>query len=179
MMANPKAPKLMLSLLRHAKATRDEPGGGDIARPLTGRGRRNSDAAGMIIAGSNLEPDFVLCSTSTRTRETLELVRPHLHTQLKLVFADSLYLAGPLTLLRHLHEAPKSARHIMVVGHNPGLHALALELVAGGPQDLIGALGRKMPTCALAVMSFGLGSWPQIMAGTGHLLAFNSPSDAD
>lgn len=181
MVRTPKAakPTLTLSLLRHAKAAREEPGSGDISRPLTGRGRRNADTAGQWLAAAKLAPDLVLCSTAARTRETLELVLPHLATPPKVVYADGLYLAGTLTLLKHLHEAPKRAAHVMMIGHNPGLHALALDLVANGPQDRIAALGRKLPTCGLVVIGFALAAWPEVVAGTGTLLAFTSPADGD
>jgi len=171
---------LTLTLLRHAKASRDEPESGDIGRALTGRGRRNADAVGQWMASAKHLPELVLCSTATRTRETLELVLPHLATaKPKVSYADRLYLAGPLTLLKTLHESPKRTHHLMLIGHNPGLHALALDLVADGPQDRIAALGRKLPTSGLVAISFPLANWTDVVAGSGTLVAFNAPSDGE
>jgi len=178
-MAKTTGMKLTLTLLRHAKAGRGEPAEGDIGRPLTGRGRRNADAIGQWMAAGKLAPNLVLCSNATRTRETVDLVLPHLAIKPKVMLLDSLYLAGPLVLLKHLHDVPNKSAHVMFIGHNPGLHALALDLIAGGPQERIAALGRKLPTSGLVVLSFNLHGWNEVVAGSGTLLSFTSPADAE
>ena len=175
----PRLSKLTLSLLRHAKAAREAPADGDIGRPLTGRGRRNADAVGKWMTAAKLSPDHILCSIAARARGTLELVLPHLAGKPKVTYADALYLAGPLLLLKHLHEAPKRSMHVLMIGHNPGLHALALDLVGTGPQDRIAALGRKLPTSGLAVIRFDLAAWSDVVAGTGTLMAFTTPAEED
>ena len=175
----PLKPTLTLTLLRHAKAARAEPESGDIDRALTNRGRRNADAAGQFLAAAKLAPDVIVCSSAARTRETLELLLPYLLPAPKVSYSDGLYLAGPLTLLKALHDAPKPTSHLMLIGHNPGLHALALDLVAEGPQDRIAALGRKLPTCGLVTMTFALTSWSDVVAGTATLQAFHTPGEAD
>jgi len=175
----PPPAKLTLSLLRHAKAAREAPEGGDIARPLTGRGRRNADVAGQSIAAAKLAPSLILCSSAARALETLDLILPHLAVKPKVSLLDTLYLAGPLVLLKRLHVVPRKSVHVMIIGHNPGLHSLALDLIATGPQDRIGALGRKLPTCGLVVIEFDLASWQDVVAGTGALVSFTSPADSE
>jgi phosphohistidine phosphatase len=75
-----------------------------------------------------------------------------------------------------LHEVPRRFRHVLVIGHNPGLQALALDLIGDGAREQIAALGRKMPTGGLAVISFEASAWRGIVAGTGHLEAFTTPA---
>jgi len=178
-MAGPARQTLTLSLLRHGKAVRDAGEGGDIARPLTGRGRRNATAVGAQMAKSGLTPSLILCSSAARTLETLDLVLPQLAAKPTISLLDTLYLAGPLVLLKRLHTVKKKTPHVMIIGHNPGLHALALDLIADGPQDQIGALGRKLPTSGLVVIEFKLAGWDEVVAGTGTLVNFTSPSDDD
>lgn len=179
MMAKTLPAKLTLTLLRHAKAAREGGEGGDIARPLTGRGRRNAEAVGAHMAEAKITPSLILCSAAARTLETLDLVLPHLPAKPKISLLDTLYLAGPLVLLKRLHAVPGKTAHVMIIGHNPGLHALALDLIADGPQDLIGALGRKLPTSGLVVLSFDLAGWDEVVAGTGTLVSFTAPGDSD
>jgi phosphohistidine phosphatase len=63
----------------------------------------------------------------------------------------------------------------MLVGHNPGLHALALELVGDGDRKLVGALAMEFPTAALAVLTFALTQWADVKAATGRLDHFATP----
>jgi len=176
-----KAPRatLTLTLLRHAKAARDGVDGTDLSRPLTGRGRRNADAVGAHMAEARIAPSLILCSSAARTLETLDLVLPHLTGKPKVSLLDTLYLAGPLVLLKRLHAVPGKTSHVMIIAHNPGLHALALDLIADGPQEQIGALGRKLPTSGLVVMNFALAAWEEVVAGTGTLVSFTAPGDSE
>ena len=175
----PASTKLTLSLLRHAKAAREGAEGGDIDRSLTERGRRDARAVGAFIAKAKLAPDLVLCSSSARTLETLELVLAHFPTRPKISLLDTLYLAGPPVMLKRLHSVPRKSAHVMIIGHNPGLQALALDLIADGPQDKIGDLGRKLPTSGLVVIEFTLQSWDEVVAGTGTLVEYVTPDVAD
>jgi phosphohistidine phosphatase len=149
----------------------------DADRPLTGRGRRNAGAMGAWISSVNLVPDRILCSPAARTRETLDLVTPHVAGKPAIDIVDDLYLAGPLVLLKHLHALKPRDALVLVIGHNPGLHALALDLIAEGPQLRIAALGRKLPTCGLVVVGFDIRRWRDVVAGAGTLMSFTTPAE--
>ncbi len=111
-----------------------------------------------------LRPSLVLCSSAVRTRATVALLlagsRPAGAPEL--VSDDALYLAQPSTLLAVLRETSASHPHVMLVGHNPGLHAVALELVGDGDRKLVGALAMEFPTAALAVLTFALTQWADV-----------------
>lgn len=171
--------KLTLSVLRHAKAERGDQDMRDIDRVLTGRGERNVEAMAGWMAQAGLAPNRILCSTSARTRQTLELAVPRLAGAPAVEFLPELYLAGPLVLLKHLHTIKKKDAHVLMIGHNPGLHALALDLIAEGPQIRIAALGRKLPTCGLVVIGFDVKDWTEVVAGTGTLVSFTTPADLE
>ncbi len=173
------ATRLTLSLLRHAKADRGDPKLGDIDRPLTDRGERNAAAMAAWMAAAGPAPNRILCSPAKRTRQTLQQVLPQLSPKPAVDTLDDLYLAGPLLLLKHLHAAKKRDAHLLMIGHNPGLHALALDLIADGPQERIAALGRKLPTCGLVVIEFELERWADVVAGTGTLASFTTPGGID
>ena len=173
------APTLTLSLLRHAKSTHDDFTGPDIERPLNKRGDRNAAAMGIWMGASGIAPARILCSPAQRTRQTLAHVLPHLPGKPSVAQPDDLYVAGPLVLLKHLHAVAATDAYVLMIGHNPGLHALALDLIANGPQDRIGLLGRKLPTCGLVVIRFELASWSDVVAGTGTLVSFTRPGELE
>jgi phosphohistidine phosphatase len=167
---------LTLSLLRHAKSSWADRALEDHERPLAKRGTKAAGAMGAFIAKQGLRPDLVLCSGAVRTRATLALVLPALGAPPpQVVFDDVLYMATPAALLGRVRQAQSDARHVMVIGHNPGLHALALELTGKGNRDDVEALATKFPTCALAVLTFKARKWPDIGPGAGTLDLFMTP----
>jgi phosphohistidine phosphatase len=167
---------LTLSLLRHAKSSWADPELEDHERPLAKRGTKAAGAMGAFIARQGLRPDLVLCSGSVRTRATLALVLPELGAPPpQVVYDDDLYMAKPAALLARVHKVKNDVRHAMLVGHNPGLHALALELTGKGNRKDVAALATKFPTAALAVLSFKAEKWPEIGPGAGKLELFMTP----
>src|SRR5262249_26295251 len=132
-----------LWLLRHAKASAGGDGLADRDRPLTARGREASAAIGHHLARCGARPDLVLCSPSARTRETLELVQKELGTALAAEFDDELYLASERQLQKRIEQVDDPAASVMLVGHNPGLAELALQLAVRGDADALEALRHK------------------------------------
>jgi phosphohistidine phosphatase len=167
---------LRLLLLRHAKSSRDDPSLDDVERPLNARGRRDAPAMAAFMAAEGYVPDVVLCSSAVRTRETLELLAQTL--ELPTVRYDRrLYLAEPETILARIARSGGAARQLMVVGHNPGLHALALDLVGKGPRKDLERLATKFPTCALAVIDLPAADWRTLSPRSGRLVHFAVPRD--
>lgn len=168
-----------LFLFRHAKA--EAPAKDDKARALSERGRH--DAARMALAMRRLKylPDHVLCSSSVRTRETLEYWSVAIAENPKTQFSDALYLAEPETMLSVLRGAPDRSAALMVVAHNPGTEQLAVALLheelKPKERDQLDAIEEKFPTAALAVIDLDLDSWKQVKPGTGRLADFIRPRD--
>jgi len=163
-----------LSLFRHAKSSWDQEGVRDFDRPLAPRGREAAPAMGRFIASEKLEPDLVLCSTAARARETLALALPCFGKQPKVEYSDRLYMASPQQLLRMARSLRDSVGHAMLVGHNPGMHALAVALAGEGKPNEMAALQTKFPTAGLAVIDFD-GPWEDICSGAGRLRLFMVP----
>lgn len=170
-----------LTLLRHAKSDwPPAPAVGrpldDRLRPLSERGRRDAPRVATWMAAQAIRPDLVLCSTATRTRETLAMVRSSIAgpaTRVRLM--DELYLAEADDLIALLQGADDTAGHIMLIGHNPGLHDLAVELAGGGPKPLLRLLAQKLPTAAVVVIDFCVDHWSDIALGKGRLRLFMAP----
>lgn len=122
---------------------------------------------------AGIEPALVLCSSSRRTRETLDGLRlggEH-------VIEPDLYGASCLEVLERLHRVPEEIRSVMLVGHNPTLQALVLRLAAGeGAADgsSLAEVRRKFPTGALATLTFDH-AWSELAPGSARLVAYVRP----
>ena len=157
-----------LYILRHAKAG-PEGREGDAERPLMKRGRKAAAAIGEYLAGLAPAPTLVLCSTSLRTRETLDEILPALDREPQLLFEDALYLAGASRLLDRVQRLPEQAGSVLLIGHNPGLHQLAASLVSEA-----GGLAESFPTAALAVLRVA-GHWSALRPHEATLIDFKTP----
>jgi phosphohistidine phosphatase len=169
---------LSLALLRHAKSSWEPSGLDDFDRPLNVRGRTAAPVMGKALTRIPFEPQLILCSPAKRTRETLELLEPSLkpsHEQV--VFDDQLYLTSPEMLLSRLRHVPPSRKAVLMIGHNPGLHGLALMLMGTGDAKSISKIEDKFPTGAVALLSFPETAWRDVRPGSGHLEVFLTPRD--
>ncbi|MGW1379048.1 SixA phosphatase family protein [Streptomyces sp. NPDC002446] len=162
-------------LLRHAKAEWSETS--DHERPLADRGRKDAPVAGRWLAGAGINPDLTLCSTSVRTRETWKLVVSELPARPKTVYEERIYEASLGELIALLNETSDEVNDLMLVGHNPGVHALADALAGQADGDLLPRMNRSgFPTASLAVISFD-GSWKSVEHGVGRLTAYWTPHE--
>lgn len=165
---------LTLTLLRHAKSSWSDPALDDHERPLAKRGVKAIPLVAKYMRQQDLAPGLVLASDAMRTRATLALLLAEFEEPPPpIVYDDALYLASPRTIMSTV--AKHDDNHIMVVGHNPGLHALALELLGDGNRKLLAALAREFPTAALAVLTFDCTAWTEVAPATGHLSHFVTP----
>ncbi len=165
--------------MRHAKSAWEEPGLTDHARSLDASGRASAAAMRGAMVALGLAPDLVLVSSARRTMQTLHLLEPWDETPLIEVI-DTLYLADLGALLGVLHSVPETLRSVMLIGHNPGMHELALHLV--GAANLSHAngdarrLGEGYPTGALCEFTVP-GAWGSLGEGGGRLQRFLAPRD--
>jgi phosphohistidine phosphatase len=138
-----------LHLLRHAKSDRDG-AMEDHERPLSRRGRDAARRVGESLPSALGTLDLVLCSPSLRTKETAELVLAGFAPAAPIRFEEALYLAGRTTLMSRLSQLDESVGSVMVIGHNPGLHELALALAATDSPGYRALASGKFPTTARA-----------------------------
>ena len=164
---------LTLYILRHAKAAPADPNQDDYARALTMGGAKDATNIGKYIRHQKLRPDLVLCSAASRTRATLERVLAELGEPAPEVrYEKALYHPSSAALLQTLQNNAAAAQHVMIVGHNPELHALCVELIGQGKPKDVSALTQKLPKSGLAVIGFDSAEWQQVRAGSGRLARF-------
>lgn len=157
-----------LLIMRHGKAQPDAPNG-DHARELTERGRRNTAAVGAYIAAQIGLPDAIITSDATRAVQTAEIA------------AEAMGYAGDLTLVPQIYDAELTMLEAVVrsildsvdvallTGHNPGFEELAAALAGIDEADV------RLPTAALAQVTFDVTGWDQVRSGTGRWLGIVTP----
>jgi phosphohistidine phosphatase len=160
-----------LFLLRHASAEPSD--GDDHARILTPRGREEALQAATWLAALAPQPALALCSPAQRALRTLDAVHARL-PDLDVTHDPELYLASAGEVLDRVQELPETVDAALVVGHNPGLAALARSL-PGEAGDAERALLVTFPPAALAVVAFPTGGWPDLAPGRGRLLGVRRP----
>jgi phosphohistidine phosphatase len=165
-----------LMLLRHAKTERAEPGERDRDRKLMKRGRSDASMIGAYMARHGLVPDLALVSPATRAQETWLLAAPAFAKAPPMLTNDRIYNADTEKLLGVVGEARKDAHSLIVVGHNPGLHDLAMLLIASGEVKARERIDEKLPTSGLVVIDLPLDDWSLVQAQAGRLERFVSPS---
>ncbi len=168
---------LTLILLRHAKSSWSDPTLADHDRPLGKRGLADAPLLGKAMAEHGIEPELVLCSSARRTRDTLDLVLPKLRVKPKVIYEEALYHARPEDMLDMLHALQPGAACVMLIGHNPEIQSIALDLVGSGPKRFRERLRMKYPTAALAVINFANGPWKNVAVNSGALNLFLTPKE--
>ena len=87
-----------------------------------------------------------------------------------------LYGADAPQLLQTVHDASAAdPKRLMLVGHNPGMHELALALAGSGDAAGRKALADNLPTSGLAVLDFDIDDWTDAAFRRGRLVLFVSP----
>ena len=163
-----------LFLLRHAKSSWDEPGLSDHDRPLAPRGRRASRVIAEHMRWKRIAPELVLCSSARRTRQTLTRIAPALGEDVDVRIEPELYAASATDLLKLLREVPDEVDSVMLIGHNPGIEDLTVELAGTGEE--LGRVREKFPTAALATLEFDR-SWRELEPGGAELTSFVKPKE--
>lgn len=160
-----------LLLMRHAKS--DYPAGvADHDRPLTPRGVRQAGLAGDWLRAHVPPVDGVLCSTATRTRETLRNTRIDAPVR----YSERLYASTPGTLIDEINTVDDGIGTLLVIGHEPTMSALALGLGRAGGADAAAAerISAKFPTSAIAVLAVPC-AWKELELGGASLIDFVVP----
>ena len=162
-----------LLLLRHAKSGYPE-GVADHDRPLARRGEREAALAGDWLRAHAPAVDAVLCSTATRTRQTLSRTGIEAPTR----FVDGLYASSPgstLTVIAGVGELfDVDVRTLLVVGHEPTTSQLALGLTGGGDDGAYEQMLVKYPTSAVALLRTEQ-PWQGLALRGATLVAFHIP----
>ncbi len=163
-----------LILIRHGKSSWDSAATTDFERPLNERGVRDSRRLGGFVAEQGWEPRWVISSPALRASTTCDLVCDPLNVPSTRIWRDRrVYEAGLQTLKNVIGETPDLPGRLFLIGHNPGLESLLLELCPDAP---VMDSGKLFTTANLARIGLP-GRWDDLSAGAGRLLDLVRPGD--
>ena len=161
----------MLLLLRHAKSSWKENGVSDHDWPLNKRGKRDAPRMGWLLQKEELVPDIILSSTALRARDTTIRVAKSCYYKGQITYADSLYLGGIEAYLDALKVLPNDFKIVLVVGHNPDMEELVMNLT--GQAEMI-------PTAALVRIDLTGEDWSTFgNKSKGRLVRIWKPKELD
>lgn len=133
--------------------------------------------AGRKLVDSGIVIDLALCSTTVRTRETWKLAVHEMPHRPRTVYEERLYEASLGELIALLNETPDDVQNLLLIGHNPGMHAVADALAGSAEGETMARMTRGgFPTAAFAVIEFS-GSWKGVEHGVGKLVEYWTPND--
>ena len=157
-----------LFIVRHAKSSWDDTGLDDRERPLNSRGKEESPKMGKHMADYKLKPELITSSPAVRALKTAEKIARELGFKKSDVLVnEGLYTFDGNGLINVIKGFDDRYRSVMLVGHNPAVTAIVNELSNSGIDNV--------PTCGVALLEFGVGSWKDIRKGSGTLLEFDYP----
>lgn len=187
-----------LLLLRHGKASHDlSDGTDDYFRPLDEEGEQEVAAMGSYLYKHAVPlPDLVVVSPSLRTSQTLQIFMKNWagmqwaigNSPFPVIYDRRIYdfndesAKKSRSYIDIVHQLDPSKRRVLLVGHNPSIWDLAIQLTHTKPDS---ALHKKFPTASFASLvwtdSFfsqrhkGESVWTYITDGSAALQMFDYP----
>ena len=120
-----------LILLRHGKTEAMAASGDDFDRALLPRGQADAALMAKVLLEEGLRPDLALVSAAVRARQTWEVAKS-VFGDVKTEIVPTLYLAPSERMRDLIDEWGERADTLIMVGHNPGIHELAVALLREG-----------------------------------------------
>jgi len=160
-----------LVLMRHGKSAYPD-GVADHDRPLASRGNREAGLAGDWLRANLPGVDLVLCSTATRTRQTL--ARTGIDAPVR--YVQRLYGAAPGTVIEEINGVTDEVKTLLVVGHEPTTSSVAIILAGASGTDAaaVDEIMYKFPTSGIAVLLVP-GPWEDLEPNGAALVEFHVP----
>ena len=155
-----------LIIVRHAKSSWNQPAISDFDRPLNNRGFRDVPIMAVRIHDSGVQQ--IYASPALRANTTAILIAEGAGLpESSIRYEKGIYAAGLAELFGVLMGMGDMYQTCMLIGHNPGVSNLALELTG---RD-IGA----MPTCSVAKINLDIDTWTDIEGTHGELIRYEYP----
>ena len=102
------------------------------------------------------------------------ITTPIVIARLPIEFEVELYLASERDLRERIQEVSGDVASLLLIGHNPGIAELALQLAARGHPEALADMRHKFPTAALAELGVRAQRWRHFARGC-ELASFVTP----
>lgn len=154
-------------IFRHGKSDWGVPHETDHQRILAKRGIKAAREMGSWLNRTLGQPEYLISSTATRARTTLELAREAAGWDNEMHTTDRLYEATYREYIDVIRETPDHADSVLVAGHEPTCSMTTSQLIGGG--------FIRFPTAAMARIDVSITRWQDLERGEGSLIWFVPP----
>lgn len=155
-----------LVIIRHAKSDWQDTSLDDYDRPLNERGLNDAPFMGKFLNEKGLQPDLIMSSPATRAITTAELISKEVGYSKAITPNQYIYEAYVNTLQEVVSFIHDDNDTVYLVGHNPGVSALAYMLCD---------LKESVPTCATVEIDFDTNSWMEVSKENSTLISYDYP----
>jgi len=155
-----------LVIIRHAKSDWEDTSLDDYDRPLNERGLNDAPFMGKFLHEKGLKPDLVMCSPAVRAIKTAELIAKEVEYEKIICPNQYIYEAFVNTLQDIVSFIHDDNDTVFLVGHNPGVSALAY---------MLSELKQSVPTCSTIEIDFDCDSWMDVSKENSTLISYDSP----
>jgi len=157
-----------LVLIRHAKSSWKFPELKDVERPLKKRGLKEAPLMGNVLKDLPITPDCILSSPAVRALTTAQLIAGEYGMDAsKVMTLPGLYMEPASKLLEAIHTIGNEYNVVFFVGHNPGLHDLAVSLSGENIENL--------PTGGAFGLEFHCETWEEAGRENAKKIFFEFP----
>ena len=132
--------------------------------------------AGVWMREHDAVPDFILCSSALRARQTCTWVCKELGDKAPTAkLEDRLYNATPERILSLINHVPETVTSLLVIAHLPGVQDLAMRLASTtSDEDAVMEMATRYPTAGLTVMEHAL-PWAELDGRDARITDFVVP----
>ena len=157
-----------ICFVRHAKSSWSDYSLADHDRPLNKRGKRDAPFMAGKMKELGVKPDYILCSTAKRARQTAaHFIQVFDLDDDQVRYEGGIYEASPSQVLSIVRTVPDQRRSVFVFGHNPAFTYIA-NMFAGIHID-------NVPTCGICQAKTMVESWEKFDPATSAFVAFYYP----
>jgi phosphohistidine phosphatase len=155
-----------LFIIRHAKSDWDNPNLDDFDRPLNNRGLKAAPMMGQRLKTRNIMPDMILSSPASRAITTAQLIAKEIGFEKSITQNHYIYEAYVNSLQETVSYIHDENDTVFLVGHNPGVSALAYVLAD---------FKEQLPTCAVVEIQFECHSWLDVSKDNASVISYDYP----
>jgi phosphohistidine phosphatase len=158
-----------LVLIRHSKTEALHSGISDFDRQLKPRGKKDAELIARALMEKGYAPDLIISSPALRALQTAQIIAGTCGVNADTIRQESFIYDGYTTddFIRFLAGTKKEFNTIYVIGHNPDIALMAINLT----EDNF----FHFPTTAAAVIQFDCQNWQEVSAREGKTEFYINP----
>lgn len=164
---------MRLLLMRHAN-TENPNSKDDFERLLTQQGKEEAAKAANFLHEHQI--DKIIVSYAKRTMQTSSIIQEKVEAA-ETEIVTELYKGDLELIIELLASQEDRNKHILVIGHNPLIYNVVLELAQSNSKEYEFLIETTMPTARIVVIDFSeIDNWQQIKQTKGTIIETFTPN---